>query len=144
MKCAKQYVMEKEQTILKHELELDQLALEKHVEACANAINFCETEIDAKFAELAKNPYPWMEVRYTISDTTDRFGNVHFNTEKSVSYERTVHHRNGTKSKKTDYRLMTDTANIDKETFIKYLNSHCYEVSYYANHCIIIKPAPEC
>ena len=144
MKCAKAYVLEKEQTMIQHEKELDQRALENHIQACANAIKYCETVIDSEFSEMAKNTSSDFSIRRSISVTTDRLGNIHFRTRKYEEYYRTVHHRNGSRSKKRDYDWFTEQDNIDKNTFIQYLNSHCYEVQFTEYSSVIIKPAPEC
>jgi hypothetical protein len=145
MKCANEIVTKNEQAIAAREQAAITKALLEHGEACQNAIKFCEEVIAPAFEKKAENGEPNLMVRIRTYAYEDRFGNIHFDTMKLDYTSRTVHHRNGTKSTKTERTWVIDYENIDKATVIAYLAHYCYACSMPDSYgWLEVEPVPAC
>ena len=142
MKCAKEIVAVNEQVRSDREKVRIANAMATHAEACKNAITYCEAVVGPTFEEQAKSGCT-LSMYCRLRTRVDYFGNTHFDVIKTESYEHTVHHRDGTKSKINKYRDAVVFSNIDKTTFVNYLDKHCYSCNISGGY-FTIKPKPSC
>ena len=119
MKCALELLEIKTVAIKTWEEEerlKDMEAKLKHQERITKTIEYCDTELNDYFVNLAENRKPLSWSR-KIHISEDRLGNVRF----CFLYQDTVY-ANGTPS-------FTPTENyFDLQSFIEYLTAHCFKI----------------
>ena len=145
MKCAIE--LEKTQKMIETEEELKRIAKAKAVyaEACAEAVVFCEKVIAPVLEEKANTPNTTIEYCRRFDFTTDIFGNTFFYTFRNEPTYRTVHHRNGSRSRvQNGYECIHTSKPIDYATFKAYLEKHCFTCKKDNYNCITVKPNPNC
>ena len=144
MKCALEIMNIHEKAMNQYITEKENKAEQKHLEACANAIKLCENVIGPAFEKKAKNNTNYLALDYQISTEKDIFGNIHFNILETRYRSHTVHHRDGTTSKKNKPYTVSVYCNIDKATLIAYLEKHCYTCPIFHTSWLNIKPMSKC
>ena len=143
MRCAGEIVIKNNTTIMEREQAALLKAMSVHKIACEEAIRFCEEVIGPDFENKAKEGVSMLSKNYYFGEEKDILNNLHLFQLKREYYTRTIHHRNGTKSRKQESTVVHTGTPIDYDTMVAYLKQHCYIVEKY-NTFISIKPNPEC
>ena len=115
MKCALEIMNIHEKAMNQYITEKENKAKKKHLEACTNAIKLCEDVIGPAFEKKAKNNTNYLALDYQISTEKDIFGNILFDILETRYSSHTVHHKDGTTSKKIE-SLIIDFLSNDRET----------------------------
>lgn len=145
MKCAIE--LEKTQKMIKAEAELEKITKAKaiYTMACAEAITFCEKVVAPILEGKANTPNKTIEYHERFDFETDIFGNTFFYTYRNEPIYRTVHHRNGSRSRVKDGYECVHTSNpMDYVTFKTYLEKYCFTCSKSECNYITVKPNPDC